>query len=189
MSSQQLQGMAYPNTSAHYAGVSCPAPANGPAWYLLQCKPRQGFRAEEHLSRQGFHCYHPIIDIERIQQNRRVRSSESLFPGYLFIRLDNTTDNWRPIRSTRGVNRIVSFNGQPLPVDDALIEQIRTRSAAGVPLPSLQPGDPVRITTGPFAELEVIFQSFDGQERAIILLNLLQRPQQVKVPVGHLRRA
>ena len=35
------------------------------------------------------------------------KAGEPLFPGYLFIRLDSTHDNWYPIRSTRGVNRVV----------------------------------------------------------------------------------
>ena len=27
------------------------------AWYLLQCKPKQDERAEEHLQRQGYACF------------------------------------------------------------------------------------------------------------------------------------
>lgn len=37
---------------------------------------------------------------------------ESLFPGYLFIQLDQLNDNWHPIRSTRGVNQLVTFGKQ-----------------------------------------------------------------------------
>ncbi len=29
-------------------------------WYLIQTKPRQEARAEEHLRRQQFECYRPL---------------------------------------------------------------------------------------------------------------------------------
>ena len=91
-----------------------------PRWYLVQTRPRQEARAEENLQRQAFECYRPLIE-------RGQGSSEPLFPGYLFIRLDHLQDNWYPIRSTRGVARIVAFGGQPTPVQDALIGELRER--------------------------------------------------------------
>ncbi|WP_332455243.1 transcription termination/antitermination NusG family protein, partial [Pseudomonas fragi] len=35
---------------------------------------------------------------------------ESLFPGYLFIHMPPGA-NWAPLRSTRGVARVVAFGG------------------------------------------------------------------------------
>jgi transcriptional antiterminator RfaH len=32
-----------------------------------------------------------------------------LFPGYLFIQLDEKLENWSPIRSTKGVQNFVKF--------------------------------------------------------------------------------
>lgn len=83
-----------------------------PRWYLIQCKPRQDSRAEENLTRQDFKCYRPTHRVERVQRGRRTTSMESLFPGYLFIQLDQLNDNWHPIRSTRGVNQLVTFGKQ-----------------------------------------------------------------------------
>ncbi|RML53195.1 Transcription antitermination protein RfaH, partial [Pseudomonas syringae pv. maculicola] len=53
----------------------------------------------------------------------KAQVEEALFPGYLFIHMDQVHDNWYPIRSTRGVSRIVTFGGHPVPVRDHLIEQ------------------------------------------------------------------
>ncbi|MBN3966965.1 transcription/translation regulatory transformer protein RfaH [Pseudomonas gregormendelii] len=159
-----------------------------PRWYLILCKPRQDSRAEENLTRQAFKCYRPIQLIERIQRGRRTTSVRSLFPGYLFIQLDQLNDNWHPIRSTRGVNQLVTFGKQPIAVADELIEQLRKRlqnhlTALPKNSTALEPGDHVRITSGSYKELEAIFLAHDGAERIVILLQLLHREHTLSVPI------
>lgn len=166
------------NTSTAY-GASSITPSR--AWYLVQCKPRQDERAEAHLLRQGYACFRPQHSCERLVRKRRQTLVESLFPGYLFIQLADD-DNWAPLRSTRGVSRVVGFGGRPLPVTDSLIAQLQRRSVARAQS-LLAPGTSVRIVQGSFAELDAIFMSMDGEERVILLLNLLSRPQQVRLPL------
>jgi transcriptional antiterminator RfaH len=162
--------------------------ANNPArWYLIQTKPRQEARAEEHLQRQLFECYRPLKAAEK-KRGSRAAPVEELFPGYLFIRMNQTHDNWYPIRSTRGVARIVTFGGLPVPVQDVLIDQIRQRLQAPAPKVQFQEGEAVRITAEGFNDVEAIFLAADGDERAVILLNLLQREQKVTLPVTSLTR-
>lgn len=67
-------------------------------------------------------------------------SKRPFFPGYLFVRLDCTEDRWSSVHSTRGVRRIVSFGGYPLPVDDGIIVEIRARLAHSAEEPYLEPG-------------------------------------------------
>jgi len=160
-------------------------------WYLIQSKPRQEARAEEHLLRQNFECFRPLQALPPSDRHPRKGSAstppqEALFPGYLFIRLDQINDNWYPIRSTRGVSRIVTFGGRPLPVQDALIQQIRDRLAAPPALPSFQPGERVLIKAGNFCDIQAIFLSHDGEQRAVILLSLLQREQKISLPLSSL---
>ncbi|MHC8355022.1 transcription/translation regulatory transformer protein RfaH [Pseudomonas sp. LB3P81] len=150
------------------------------AWYLVQCKPRQDERAEEHLTRQGYGCMRPVCSRDRIVRGQRTHLQESLFPGYLFINLPDDT-NWAPLRSTRGVNRVVSFGGKPLPVSWELITQLRNR--VEVSQPAFAVGDRVRILEGGLAALDAIFMSADGEERVILLINLLHRQQTVSMPL------
>lgn len=160
-----------------------------PRWYLIQCKPRQDSRAEDNLKRQAFTCYRPTQHIERIQRGRRTTLVESLFPGYLFIQLDQLNDNWHPIRSTRGVNQLVTFGKQPIAVADELIVQLRQQLSAQPPEPqALEPGDRVRINSGSFKEMEAIFLARDGAERIIILLQLLHREHTLSVPIGAIEK-
>lgn len=166
-----------------------PASISHPRWYLVQCRPRQDERASEHLERQGFECYRPLYERERILRGRKHLASATLFPGYLFIRLDRIHDNWLPICSTRGVIQIVRFNDYPLPVADAVVEQIRRRIESG-PLrePYLNTGDRVVITEGSFSGIEAMFVAGDGDERVVLLLNILQSEQTLRFPVESVRK-
>ncbi|MCP3673942.1 MAG: transcriptional activator RfaH, partial [Gammaproteobacteria bacterium] len=79
------------------------------SWYLLQCKPREETRASENLENQGFTTFLPEISIAKKTKVGFTETEAPLFPGYLFIKLNNEVDNCAPIRSTRGVNKLVSF--------------------------------------------------------------------------------
>ncbi|MFC6669732.1 transcription/translation regulatory transformer protein RfaH [Marinobacterium aestuariivivens] len=159
------------------------------AWYLLQTKPRQDARALENLENQGFEVFAPMLNVERIRAGKRQTVTEPLFPGYLFIYLDQVADNWRPIRSTRGVSRLVTFNDMPLPVAGDIIERLRQRIADKQPKEALKSGDPVHICQGAFAELDAVFECYDGTERVVILLNLMHRTQRLSMPLANIRRA
>ena len=161
--------------------------ASNATWYLIQTKPRQEARAEEHLLRQQFECYRPVQAQPAASKSRRV-VDEALFPGYLFLRMD-LSNSWYPIRSTRGVSRVVSFGGMPCPVPDALIEQIQRRLhvAAQPAQLSFSHGERVLVKAGD-SDLQAIFLSNDGEERAVILLNLMQREQRVVLPRSAITR-
>ena len=158
------------------------------AWYLIQCKPRQDERAEENLQRQGYTCYRPRHTRERLLRGQRQMLEESLFPGYLSIQL-SLLDNWAPLRSTRGVSRVVGFGNQPLPVSQKLIDCLQQRCCAVPAEQLLEAGDRVRLNDGAFAELEAIFLSMDGNERVVLLMNILHREQKVRVPLSSIRKA
>lgn len=163
---------------------------NLPRWYVVQCKGGESFRAAQHLANQGYELFHPILQVQKKRAGKLVWLDEPLFPHYLFIRLDRIASNWRPIRSTRGVLRIVNFGNHPLPVDDELIEMLReqgTQSLESTVNVYFRAGEKVEITEGPFKDLQAVFASHKGDERAIVLLNLLNRQQQLEMPVASLR--
>ncbi|WP_160109042.1 transcription/translation regulatory transformer protein RfaH [Pseudomonas izuensis] len=160
---------------------------NASSWYLLQCKPRQDDRAQINLLRQSYDIFRPQLTTERLIRGKPRRVSESLFPGYLFVHLSNE-DNWSPIRSTRGVSRIVEFNHGPAVVADDVIEHLRERclTPATPNTPDLQPGQTLQIVRGPLAPLEGVFLSMMGAERVMLLLQFLNREQSICVPLSDL---
>ncbi|KAA6181851.1 transcription/translation regulatory transformer protein RfaH [Thiohalocapsa marina] len=158
-----------------------------PDWFLLQSKPRQAERAQRNLEQQGYQVYLPCITVERVRRRRRYQVQEPLFPNYLFIRLQRWVDNWYPLRSTRGVARLVAFGAEPLAVDDQLIEAIAARAEALAQPSALEPGQRVEILDGPFAGLSAIFKASQGERRVQLLIELLHREVTATLPRDQVR--
>lgn len=157
------------------------------SWYVLQLKPGQGERALENLQNQDIRCFYPKITVEKIQKGQRQKKLEPLFPGYLFIKMDQNDPLWAKLRSTRGVSRVVAFANRPLPVADEVVEQIRESLDVVSEQGGIRPGQALEISEGPFKGLNAIFQTYDGNERAVVLIEFMQRQRAVKVPVSTLR--
>ena len=156
-------------------------------WYALQHKPAQGDRAVRHLQNQDIACFYPKIEVEKIKAGKRTKKLEPLFPGYVFVNLEQTDPMWAKLRSTRGVLRIVSFANRPAPIDDEVIAHIKNSMEKVAEQGGIKPGQPIELDDGPFKGINAIFQAYDGEERAIVLITFMQKQQQVKVPVSVIR--
>lgn len=108
-----------------------------------------------------------------------------MFPRYLFIRLNQDSDNWGPIRSTVGVVSVVRFGQSPAAVPDALIEMLQKQEDADgihlLPAEHYRVGDKIRITEGGFSGYEGIFLAGSGRARVTVLLQILGRATRASV--------
>ncbi|OQA34667.1 MAG: Transcription antitermination protein RfaH [Betaproteobacteria bacterium ADurb.Bin341] len=161
-------------------------------WYVVHTKPRQEKTALLNLEQQGYECYLPLLPTEKIRQGGLAVVEEPLFPRYLFIRLDAGASgkSWGPIRSTRGVSRLVTFGTEPAKVAPCLIDTLRLQDNAGAkqPLRLFKPGDRVVVTNGPFAGIEVVYQMSNGESRAMVLLEMLSKPVTMHIAPVNLRK-
>ena len=146
-------------------------------WYLLKTKPRQEKIAKQNLENQGYGSFCPIAKIN----NRLV----VLFPGYLFVQLNEKTQNWSPINSTKGVSHFVKFGLNFAKVPTSVIEFIKTNQHITAEklkdLNKFKPGDKVQISDGVFKNWVAIFESYKSDERVILLMNLLGREQSLSI--------
>src|SRR6266568_9431207 len=99
-------------------------------WYAVRTKPNQERQAELSLQRLGVETLYP-----QMKQRRGIRRWEqmiigSLFPGYLFARL-NMAVHYRAAIYARGVRNLVAFGSIPAIVNDEIIEGIRARIQDG----------------------------------------------------------
>lgn len=155
-------------------------------WYAVFCKPRQEVVAEENLLRQGFHVYLPRIETTQRRRGKWTDVVEALFPRYLFIRIDPARQSTASVRSTRGAVDLMRFGGQPAVVPDWVMNALFQREDAASGLhqevrPLFRTGDPVKIVEGPLAGLDGVFTLQDGEERVIVLLDLLGKTNRVKI--------
>ncbi len=148
--------------------------------------------ALKNLQNQGYPCYLPVLRSEKLRQGELAVVDEPLFPRYLFIRLgqDDSSKSWAPIRSTRGVSRLVAFGTTPAKVDDRLIEKLLDQETASKAQPErlFKVGERIRLTEAPFAGLEGIYQMADGERRVLVLIEILSRPVVVRLSPASLRK-
>lgn len=154
-------------------------------WFVVQTKPRQERRAEEHLRRQGFEVCLPLMEVEKIQSQQVVLAVEPLFTRYLFLRETEQGGAFRAIRSTLGVSRLVSFGDRPATLSDDVVRSFREGPRA-LQERILKRGQRVQLVRGPLAGLEAVFLEPDGEARALILIELIGRPHHLPTDVGNL---
>ena len=160
------------------------------AWYLVHTKPRQEDIALTNLERQGYPCYLPRLQVEKVRRGKAQMVREAMFPRYLFVQLEtgNQAKSWSPIRSTLGVSKLVYFGSQPAKVDPQLIDLLQSREEALPAETIFQPGDAVVITAGPFAGIEAVYQTSDPERRSMILLEILSKRVTMHIDAGQLRK-
>ncbi|WP_394392258.1 transcription/translation regulatory transformer protein RfaH [Shewanella woodyi] len=168
------------------------------AWYLLYCKPRGEARAVHNLTLQNIDTYLPTIGEEKRVKGEVSIKRIPLFPGYLFINIDPQVTSVARIHSTRGVGRIVGCNELMTSIDDSIIHSIRLREhkllsellpaselsqkCDGSSIVEINPGDQVKFTEGPFADLEGIFAEKSGDKRCHVLFEIMGQKKRVSVP-------
>jgi transcriptional antiterminator RfaH len=157
-------------------------------WYAIHSKPRQEERALENLERQGFQAWLPMLTVEKFRRGKLAKVVEPMFSRYLFIRLDTEQTNWSPIRSTLGVSKLVSFGNRPAVIDDELILALQELPARE-PERLFQPGQTVKFVSGPLRGLEGIYEQADGELRAMVLIELLNKQHRIVTDMQDLRPA
>ena len=153
-------------------------------WYLATAKPRQESRALENLANQDIVAFAPLVEVEKIRSGRRLVVTEALFPGYLFINISPTDGAWQRVRSTRGLRDWVRFSGAPARVPSELVNKLRleNKQQEGLIVRSTYArGDRVRILEGPFAGLQGVFETANGIERSLILVEFLGKTSHLEL--------
>lgn len=160
------------------------APVGDRGWYVVRCKAQEERRAVEHLCNQRFEAFLPTCRLQRRVGSVRREVTVPLFPGYAFVELSSTQHDWSVIRSTRGAVGLVRFGAVTPRVPQAVVQHLREVDGLELQPASarLKPGDLVRVVDGPLAGLEGVFEQRDGERRACVLLEWMQRQVRVRVP-------
>jgi transcriptional antiterminator RfaH len=147
-------------------------------WFAIQAKTTGERLAQASLTQLGLATLLPLMRRNPAGWRARRNPVKALFPGYLFARFCADT-HLRAATYARGVLRVVSAHERPLPVEDPIIESLRARmDNMGCVALGVRPfarGQSVRISAGPFAGWQGVFDSALGDaQRVVILLEALQ---------------
>lgn len=154
-------------------------------WFVLNTKPKKEFQVEKMFIQGGIQIYIPKF----LQENK----SKPFFPGYGFISFDYPND-YRLVKYTRGVKRVVGNEAGPIPVEDTIIKKIKSREIDGhIELNKYgkkpEIGDEIEVMEGPLKGLKGIFRrELTDSERVLILLNYISYQGQLIIEKKKLKK-
>ncbi len=160
-------------------------------WYLLKTKPNSHSTAYEHLRRQGFDVFLPLIVKTTKKNGKFLDGKTPLFPGYLFMGTSIDPVPWKSVNGTRGISAAVTLDGAYRPVNTDIIEGLQCRCDDGGVIQSLNdiiPGDHAKVERGPFAEFICTVESIQDDQRAWVLIDLLQQKTRSAVSMNDLSK-
>jgi transcription elongation factor/antiterminator RfaH len=164
----------------------------GERWFVVQTQPFRENLAKLHLNSQNYRIFWPRFK-KTVRHARKLRETIApLFPGYIFVSLHVEKDRWRPINGTFGVARLLTAEGNPLPVPLGIVEGLISAldEAALVRLDcDLRTGQRVSVVAGPFAGGLGVLERLDGKGRVRILMSILGGPVSVAIDCAHLTAA
>jgi transcription antitermination factor NusG len=184
-----LAGVAGPvevDQASAAAAAACLAPAESSPWHVLWTHSNCEQLVSDQLAARGFRPFLPKIEVWAVRAGHRRLVSAPVFPGYLFLNdaLDKVAHT--EVRKARGLVRILGERwDRPALVPEVEIEAIRRLAASRVPAfahPYLREGRPVRIVSGPLADVEgILVKSRPDKGVLVLSVHLLQRSVAVEV--------
>ena len=152
-----------------------------PKWHVLFVRSNQEKRVAQHLSSRAVEYFLPTYESIRQRQDRKVKLSSPLFPGYIFIRLPLVDRNKALL--VPNVVCLVGTRNIPSVIPDEEIEWIRWGVIHGKaePHPYLKVGDPVVITAGPMTGMEGSLIRMHNCARVLVRLNSIFRAFVVEI--------
>ena len=157
-------------------------------WHVLFTKPRCERRVGEVLAGRGIDVFVPLVFYHGKHGNML---DKPLFPRYMFAHLDWQATGVKEVRWTPGLTRVVMFQGEPAVMPDEKLEYLRNRLECfdGDQFMRIKPGERVRVTRGPFADVEAIFEChMNSQRRVAVLMEILGRETRVIVAADDVER-
>lgn len=163
------------------------------SWYVIKTKPLAEDEVRQRLARANFEVFLPRIKSIVRSRAKSVARLKSLFPSYLFARLNlEDAEIYHMIKYTRGVHRILGSGAMPVPIPEEVIDCIRQRvNKEGVLEQALvfKKGDSVRIRRGPLRDLIGILEKpVSANGRVRVLLEIMRKVVRADLPCSEIER-
>ena len=157
---------------------------NEQRWYAVVCRSRHEKLVATALSNTGIANLLPTVSEVHYWSDRRKLVETPLFPGYVFVRILDSTQAQLRVVKTSGVVRFVGNSHGPLEIPDKEINDVqavldqRTKCS---PYPFLRLGQRVRICGGALDGIEGVLVGRDADRKLVISIEIIQRSLAVSV--------
>jgi transcriptional antiterminator NusG len=119
------------------------------------------------MSDRIFRVEVPTVEEIEIKGGQRHPVQRKIFPGYVLVEMIMDDESWYVVRNTPGVTGFVGMGNKPtpLPAEEAsgILKQMTTAAPTKFKV-TLQPGQAVKITDGPFADFEGIVDNINQEK-------------------------
>ena len=158
-------------------------------WYAVYTRPRHEKKVYEVLIEKEIETFLPMIKKVSQWKDRKKKIDVPLFNGYLFVCFDY---KYRfDVLQTKGVVKIVNFNGIPAVVPDWQIESLKkmlTRPEKVQLENYMKIGDPVEVDFGPFKGMKGVVKTIKGNQRLIISIDGIMQSVSVEISADELKK-
>lgn len=155
-------------------------------WFVIYTKTNEEDRAEKNLAAWGLATFYPRVRKKVVNEfsGKAIFFSRPLFPRYIFARFDAET-LLHKVSNTRGVQKVLSIDYAPVPVEDEIIAFMQSKVAEDGFVSLDEPfrrGDEVLIKNGSLKGINGIFdRRMKDKNRVMILLNTINYQASVVV--------
>lgn len=161
------------------------AAPEGFEWVILHTRPRAEKKAAQTFELAGARLYLPVRRKDHRYGGRLRTFWSPLFPGYVFGCFESREIH--KLKSNQYVANVLTVVDQ-----DGLVYQLRqiqqALSAGELVdvMPYLEKGKPVRVTGGPFKDVEGIIERLDKKTRVVISIEMIQQSVFVEVDSAYI---
>ncbi|MCX8083653.1 MAG: UpxY family transcription antiterminator [Calditerrivibrio sp.] len=154
-------------------------------WYCVYVKSRHEFKVRERLLNNNFEAYLPTVRKIRKWKDRKKIIDFPLFPGYLFLYMNDDKESIIKVLKTPGVVKFIKDEqNHPAPLSENDIANIKRLVGSNQEIdsyPYLKEGQKVRITDGPLKGMIGLLSKKEDITYFIVTIELLKRSISVKI--------
>jgi transcription antitermination factor NusG len=165
-------------------------PADVPRWYAIYTHPRAEKLVFSRLSETDIETFLPLMKTYRQWSDRKKMVEKPLISSYLFVKVKKK--QFPVVYKIAGVVRFVSFEGQPVPIPQKQIDNLRliVNSDAEIEVTgeAFAKGDNVEVITGSLTGLTGELIRIGGKKRVIVRIDRLDQNIIVTIPATFLKK-
>jgi transcription antitermination factor NusG len=161
-------------------------PSDTQRWTVIHTKPRQEKKLADYATREGITYYLPQIESSHVYNHRKVSFQVPMFPGYIFVRI-NETEKQRLSISGCIVNFIRVLNQDELLGELRNIYHTRKSKLDMENTVWLDQGLQVEVVKGPLKGVRGVVESHDKIGEVQLQINILRQAVRVKIKPDNLK--
>ncbi len=126
-----------------------------------------------------------------IKNGRRRTVKKKIFPGYILVEMCMDEETWYVVRNTPNVTGFIGFGSTPTPISEEEVKAIKRRMGVTEPKYKieLKVGESVRITDGPFKDMDGTVAEIDEEKGKVkVLVSIFGRETPVELDFLQVKR-